>query len=86
MPDVPDYSIGFTLAEVEAIFAANKAELSKMIASHSDGGTTIVKRQMADINATIRACQKALQKLDPTTYGKRRRIALSGVNGGLARL
>lgn len=77
---LPDYSIGFTQVEVEAIFAAQKAELAKVLAAYSEGGSSVTKRQIADIHLVLTACQKALQKLDPTTYPMRRRVAVSTVS------
>lgn len=76
---VPDYTIGFTQVEVETIFAAQKAELSKVLASYSESNSQVIKRKLDDINAIIAACQKALIRLDPDTYGTESRVSVSRV-------
>lgn len=76
---IPDYSIGFTQVEVEEIFTAAKAELTKMVASYTESGTQVNKRREADINARIAACQKALQAMDPTTYSTPHRTLVTAV-------
>lgn len=81
----PDYSIGFTLAEVEEIFATLKAELKKTISSYSESGTQVIRQKVDDIHKKMAACQKALQKLDPQTYGTVQRVGQSVVSEVLAR-
>ncbi len=85
MATVPDYSIGFTLEEVEAILTAQKAELKKTLASYTESGSQVVKRRIDDIHNVIAACQAALQKLDPSTYGADQNTSTSRVIGYLAR-
>ncbi len=79
----PDYSIGFTLAEVEEILAAQKAELKRTLAAWSESGSSVSKRRVDEIHAIIEACQRALRKLAPEVYGKARRVATSEVAGHL---
>lgn len=81
MKDVIDYSVGFTQAEVEAILAAQKKELLKTQAAYASDGSSVSKRRLDEIHSIIRACQDALKKLDPATYGKRRRIIRAGFGG-----
>lgn len=76
---VPDYSIGFTRAEVEEIPGIHMAELKKTLAQWGDG-TSVVKRRLDKIHAVIAACQDALRKLAPETYGRTRRGAQSRVD------
>lgn len=85
MASEPDYSIGFTLAEVEEIFTALKAELKKTIASYSESGTQVIRQRVDDIHKKMAACQRALQKLDPTTYGSSSKVGTSVVSEILAR-
>ena len=75
-----DYSIGFTRKEVEKIFAVHKAELEKTLASWTDSGSAVTKRQLADIHTVIAACQDALRKLAPDEYGRGRRVAQSSID------
>lgn len=82
MDALPDYSIGFTVAEVEAILTTNKAELTKMLASYSDSGSQAVRRRLDEVNLTISACQRALQKLCPARYGRSSRVGYSSVSEG----
>lgn len=79
MANAPDYSIGFTVEEVEEIFAALKLELKKTIASYSESGTQVIRQRTEDIHAKMAACQRALQKLDPATYGANAQTAVSAV-------
>ena len=81
----PDYSIGFTLAEVEEILAAQKAELKRTLAAWSESGSSVSKRRVDEIHAIIEACQRALRKLAPEVYGKSHRVATSEVAGYLAK-
>lgn len=83
--EVPDYYTGFTQVEVEQILAVQKGELKKALASYSESGTSVTKRQVAEINAIIKGCQNALRRFAPTTYGRRRRVAFSRVGGCLSR-
>jgi hypothetical protein len=78
---VIDYSVGFTQGEVEEILAAQKAELKKTLAAYADNGSSVTKRRIDEIHAIIAACQKALLKLDPETYGQQRKTIRSGFIG-----
>jgi hypothetical protein len=80
-----DYSIGFTQAEVEEILTTQKAELKKTLAAYADNGSSVTKRRIVEIHAVIAACQKALQKMDPNTYGRKRKTLQSGFVGTLQR-
>ena len=83
MASTPDYSIGFTRAEVEDILAAQKAELKRTLAAWSESGSSITKRRIDEIHAIIEACQKALRRLAPEIYGRPVRVATSEVFGFL---
>jgi hypothetical protein len=72
MAAVPDYYTGFTQAQVEGIFAIQKAELSKAIAAYNENGTSVTKRRLDEVNLIIAGCQAALKRFDPVTYGSRR--------------
>jgi hypothetical protein len=74
MPSLVDYSIGFTVSEVEEILVAQKAELKKTVAAFSDSGSSVTKRRIDEIHAVIAACQSALQRLDPVRYPPTRRV------------
>ena len=76
---VPDYSTGFTRAEVEEILSIHKAELTKTLASWTDSGSAVVKRRLDEIHLVIAACQDALRKLAPDIYGRPARVAQSEV-------
>lgn len=80
MPAI-DYSIGFTQDEVEDILAVQKAELKKTLAAYADNGSSVTKRRIDEIHAVIAACQKALRKLDPETYGSPVKTVRSGFVG-----
>ena len=84
MADVIDYSIGFTVPEIEEILAVQKAELKKTQAAYANDGSSVSKRRLDEIHAIIRACQDALVKLAPETYARHRRTAVqSAVIGHL---
>jgi hypothetical protein len=83
MASTPDYSIGFTRAEVEEILAAQKAELKRTLAAWSESGSSITKRRIDEIHAIIAACQTALRKLAPEVYGRSVRVGTSVVIGHL---
>jgi len=74
-----DYSIGFSLAEVEEILSIHKLELKKTLATWSDSGSAVTKRRLDEVHTVIAACQEALRKLAPETYGSGHRIAQSSV-------
>ena len=79
----PDYTIGFTRAEVEEILAAQKAELKRTLAAWSESGSAVTKRRIDEIHAIIAACQTALRKLAPRDYGRPVRVGTSVVIGHL---
>ena len=83
MASSPDYSIGFTRAEVEEILAAQKEELKRTLAAWSESGSTVTKRRIDEIHAVIEACQKALRRLAPEIYGRPVRVGTSEVIGHL---
>lgn len=68
MSNVIDYSIGFSLVEVEEIFAVQKKELLKTQSAYAEDGSSVNKRRLDECHAIIQNCQRALQKLDPVTY------------------
>ena len=78
-----DYSVGFTVPEVEEILAAQKAELKKTLAAYANDGSSVTKRRVDEIHAVIAACQRALQKLAPTTYGRPLKSSATGFVGHL---
>ncbi|MCP4444874.1 MAG: hypothetical protein GY811_05945 [Myxococcales bacterium] len=65
-----DLSIGFSQAEVEALFAKQKKLLLKLTVQFSDSGSTVTYRAISDCEKIIKACQTALAKMDPATYGE----------------
>ena len=71
-----DYSIGFTVEEVEEILTVHKAELKKTLAAYSDDGSSVTKRRLDEIHAVIEACQRALIKLDPDNYASAKCTAI----------
>ena len=79
----PDYTIGFTRAEVEEILAAQKAGLKRTLAAWSESGSSITKRRIDEIHAIIAACQTALRKLAPEVHGRPVRVGTSVVIGHL---
>ena len=84
MPPI-DYSVGFTLQEVEEILAVQKTELSKTLAAYANDGSSVTKRRLNEIHTIIAACQDALRKLDPETYGRPARVVRTGFSGHLAK-
>ena len=78
-----DYSIGFNQVEVEEILAAQKAELKKTLAAYANDGSSVTKRRIDEIHTIIGACQKALQKLAPETYGRPLKASATGFVGHL---
>jgi hypothetical protein len=83
MKDVIDYSVGFTTAEVVAILGVQKNELLKTQQAYTSDGSSVNKRRIEEIHSIIRACQDALKKLAPGTYGKPRRTIQAVVSGYL---
>lgn len=85
MAAIPDYSIGFSQAELEEILDELKIELKRTISSYSESGTQVIAQKTEDIHAKLAAVQKALQKKDPATYGTSNRTAVSKVHNILDR-
>ena len=81
MNSVIDYTIGFTTEEVEASLAVQKGELLKTQQAYASDGSSVNKRRIEEIHLIIRACQDALVKLDPTTYGTARHAIQAGFSG-----
>jgi hypothetical protein len=76
---VPDYTVGFTEAEVLDILAIQKAELKKTMQQWQESGSQVLKRRLDETNAIITACQRALRKLDPEQYGRNHRVGQSRI-------
>jgi hypothetical protein len=76
---IPDYTIGFTEAEVLAILAIQKAELKKTMQQWQDSGSQVWKRKLDEIHSIISACQRALRKLNPRKYGRNHRVGQSRI-------
>ncbi len=75
-----DYSVGFSVEEIEAILAAQKLELTKTQSAYANDGSSVTKRRLEEIHAIIRACQVALVKLAPERYPRpRRRTSVQSV-------
>ncbi len=53
-----DYSVGFTVAEVEEILTAQKAELKKTLAAYANDGSSVTKRRIDEIHTVIAACRE----------------------------
>ena len=86
MANLIDYSIGFTVPEIEEILTAQKAELKKTQAAYANDGSSVSKRRLDEIHSIIRACQDALVKLEPNVYSKPKRTAMqSAVVGYLSK-
>ena len=86
MANLIDYSIGFTVPEIEEILTTQKTELKKTQAAYANDGSSVSKRRIDEIHAIIRACQDALIKLEPDTYSKQKRTAMqSAVVGYLSK-
>ena len=80
MPIV-DYSVGFTIFEIEEILAVHKQELKKTLTAYANDGSSYTKRHIDEIHTVIKACQDALVKLAPEMYTRRgRTVAVSHVD------
>ncbi len=79
MANLIDYSIGFTVPEIEEILTAQKAELKKTQVAYANDGSSVSKRRLDEIHAIIRACQDALVKLEPDSYSQPKRTAMQSV-------
>jgi len=80
---MPDYTVGFTTAEIEEILAVQKAELKKTLAAYANDGSTVTKRRLDEIHTIIGACQRALRRLEPVAYPPPVRVAGSSVDSQL---
>lgn len=75
------FVVGFTVEEVQAIQAKAKQLLleGKTIMSWNDSGSSVTKEFALSVKETLDECAHALRILDPDTYGRRRRVAVSYV-------
>jgi hypothetical protein len=73
-----DYSVGFSVAEIEEILAVHKQELKKTLTAYANDGSSYTKRHIDEIHTVIKACQDALVKLAPETY--QRQVRTAGVS------
>jgi hypothetical protein len=73
-----DMTTGFSTEEVVEILEENKKTLKKLMVSFQESGSQITYKRLDDTKEIIAACQHALRKLDPFTYGKTRRTCQSG--------
>lgn len=74
------FVVGFTIEEVRAIHAQAKQLLlegPKTIMSWGDSGSSVSKQFALPVDKVLDECSYALRKLDPATYGRRRRVAVS---------
>jgi hypothetical protein len=73
---------GFTVAEVLDIQSKAKQLLleGKTIMSWNDSGTSVTKELPLTVRETLEECAHALRVLDPVTYVRPRRVALSRVD------
>lgn len=86
MADNFDYYTGFTQEEVEEILSTHKGELKETMQRFSESGSSVDRLRVDEIHKIIGACQDALKKFDPDTYGgdpRRRRTGVSSVQGYL---
>lgn len=69
------FSIGFTVAEILQIQTKAKQMLieGKTLMSWSESGSSATKQFPMTVKETLEECLYALRKLDPETYGGRRR-------------
>jgi hypothetical protein len=72
-----DMTTGFSTEEVVEILEENKKTLKKLMVSFQESGSQITYKRLDDTKEIIAACQHALRKLDPITYGKTRRTCQS---------
>lgn len=73
-----DLTTGFTTEEVLEILTENKKILKKLMMSFQESGSQVTYKRLEDTREIIAACQQALRKIDPFTYGKSRRTCQSG--------
>lgn len=75
------FVVGFTIEEIRAIQAKAKQLLleGKTIMSWNDSGSSVTKEFALPIERVLEECAHALQVLDPATFGKKRRVAISKV-------
>ena len=76
-----DYSVGFSVAEIEEILAVHKQELKKTLTAYANDGSSYTKRHIDEIHTVIKACQGALVKLAPEKDRRKgRTVAVSNVD------
>lgn len=65
---------GFTVAEVLAILAKAKEDLTngRIVTSYSTGGTSASRKETLPVDQVLAECSYALKALDPDTYGYNR--------------
>ena len=73
------FVVGYTLEEVRRTHSKAKqlAEEGKTIMSWAESGFTVTKQFPITVSETLDECSYALRILDPATYGRRRRVAVS---------
>ena len=69
------FTVGFTVAEILQIQSKAKQMLldGKTLMSWSESGSSASKQFPMTVRETLEECAFALRKLDPETYGGRRR-------------
>lgn len=70
------FTVNFTKEEVLAIQAKAKALVTEgvTIMNYGDSGTSVGKQFSLSPERVLEECAYALQKLDPTTYGRAPRV------------
>ncbi len=69
-----DYSVGFSVVEIEEILAVHKQELKKTLTAYANDGSSYTKCHIDEIHTVIKACQDALVKLAPERYRRQGRM------------
>ena len=79
-----DLTIGWTQAEIENLLSKQKQLLLKLTVQFSDSGSTVTYRRIEEAEKIIKACQDALVKIDPDTYGaKSNRVTKAEVDNNM---
>ena len=75
------FTVGFTVAEIIAIQSKAKQFLleGKTLMAWAESGSTATKQFPMTVGDTLDECIHALRVLEPQTYGRRRRVAVSSV-------
>ncbi len=53
-----DYSVGFSVVEIEEILAVHKQELKKTLTAYANDGSSYTKRHIDEIHTVIKACPR----------------------------